>query len=57
LWRLRHFSRGGFVLEKILRSAISVVRKRSKILKKQMILSPVRSALADRTQQIINLKN
>jgi hypothetical protein len=45
---LRHFSRGGFVLEKILRSVISAVRKRSKILKKQMILSPVRSALADR---------
>jgi hypothetical protein len=40
LWRLRHFSRGGFVLEKILRSAISAVRKCSKILKKQMILSP-----------------
>jgi hypothetical protein len=54
---LRHFSRGGFVLEKILRSVTSAVRKRSKILKKQMILSPVRSALADRAQQIINLKN
>jgi hypothetical protein len=57
LWRLRHFSRGRFVLEKNLRSAISVVRKRSKILKKQMILPPIRSVLADRAQEIINLKN